>query len=541
MLSASVPTLRSSHALVRSAMTAAVRAAAAPAAAPSAASTPAPSALINAAQSRSLSAHAAARPSAAHRAATTQTVSALSASRLTARSMRSFHTSTAASGIVPFNLADIGEGIAEAEVLQWFVNVGDKVVQFDKICEVQSDKATVEITSRYEGTVAKLYYKVHDMAKVGSVLVDIDVAGAAGAGSAAPSATPAAAAASATSASSASSSAAAAAAAPAAAASDALSLATPAVRRLIKEHNLSLKQIVGTGRDGRVLKEDVLNFVANGGRSAAPAAAAPVVAAAPASTASAAASTATTATPAAAPVSVAPVRGDRVEPIRGFKRTMIKSMNAANLIPHFNYCDEIVMNRLISFRTDLKPLAESRGVKLTYMPIMIKAASLALLRYPILNSSLNADATEITYKGSHNIGVAMDTPGGLVVPNIKNVQDKSIFEVAAELNRLQQAGSKGQLRAEDLTGGTFTLSNIGTVGGTYMKPIIVVPEVAIGAIGKIQKLPRFNEDDSVYAAHIMQVSWSADHRVIDGVTMASFSNLWKSYIENPQSMVVDLK
>jgi len=175
------------------------------------------------------------------------------------------------------------------------------------------------------------------------------------------------------------------------------------------------------------------------------------------------------------------------------------------------------------------------------MPMFIKATSMALLHFPILNSSVDLDCENITFKGSHNIGVAMDTQQGLLVPNVKNVQNKSIFDIAVELNRLHQQGLTGKLTPDDLTGGTFTLSNIGSIGGTYAKPVIMPPEVAIGAIGRIQEVPKFDENDNVYKAHIVNISWSADHRVIEGATMARFSNLWKSYLENPASMLMDLR
>lgn len=170
-----------------------------------------------------------------------------------------------------------------------------------------------------------------------------------------------------------------------------------------------------------------------------------------------------------------------------------------------------------------------------------QAASLGLLQFPILNASVDESCQNITYKASHNIGIAMDTEQGLLVPNVKNVQICSVFEIASELNRLQKLGSLGQLGTTDLTGGTFTLSNIGSIGGTYAKPIILPPEVAIGAVGSIKALPRFNEKGEVYKARIMNVSWSADHRIIDGATMSRFSNLWKSYLENPAFMLLDLK
>ncbi|MGH0184043.1 UNVERIFIED_CONTAM: hypothetical protein FKN15_013481 [Acipenser sinensis] len=258
---------------------------------------------------------------------------------------------------------------------------------------------------------------------------------------------------------------------------------------------------------------------------------------------------------------------DRTEPLKGFHKAMVKTMSAALKIPHFGYCDEIDLTQLAELREELKSLAESRGVRLSYMPFFIKAASLGLLHYPILNASLddscqnitykaaslgllhypilNASLDDscqnITYKASHNIGLAMDTQQGLIVPNVKNVQMLSIFDIAAELNRLQTLGATGQLGTNELTGGTFTISNIGSIGGTYAKPVILPPEVAIGALGKIQALPRFNAKGEVVKAHIMNVSWSADHRIIDGATMSRFSNLWKSYLENPASMLMDLK
>ncbi|XP_073705559.1 lipoamide acyltransferase component of branched-chain alpha-keto acid dehydrogenase complex, mitochondrial-like [Garra rufa] len=175
------------------------------------------------------------------------------------------------------------------------------------------------------------------------------------------------------------------------------------------------------------------------------------------------------------------------------------------------------------------------------MRVRTEAASLGLLQFPILNASVDEGCQNITFKASHNIGLAMDTPQGLLVPNVKSVQALSVFDIAVELNRLQALGSAGQLGTADITGGTFTLSNIGSIGGTYAKPVILPPEVAIGALGKIQVLPRFNSCDEVVKSYIMNVSWSADHRLIDGATMSRFSNLWRSYLENPSTMVLDLK
>ena len=411
------------------------------------------------------------------------------------------------------------------EILQWFdlslfsvivlsigrfVHEGDHVKQFQKVCEVQSDKATVEISSRFDGMIKKLHYAKSDVAKVGKPLLDIDVPDSVGNVSS-PAPPPArqcpvepSAAAKTVEASNGTY------------LKDGKALATPAVRRLANENNVELNVIAGSGKMGRVTKEDILKIVEHRGSSGLP--------------------------------SASPARGnssfaaeDRVIPVRGYQRTMIKTMTEALKIPHFGYSDEVSLDLLVDCRNNLKKTAADRGIKLTFMAFFLKAASIALLRYPILNSQLAPSGNEIVLKGDHNIGVAIDTPQGLVVPNIKAVQRKSVFEIATELSTLQDAAKKAHLPMDALTGGTFTLSNIGSVGGTSTSPIIVVPEVCIGAIGKAQTLPRFNDEGDVVAKTILTVSWSADHRVVDGATMARFSNVWKEMIENPMSMIAEMR
>ncbi|RUS85142.1 hypothetical protein EGW08_007106 [Elysia chlorotica] len=446
---------------------------------------------------------------------------------------RTFQTSAAMNKVIPYNLSDIGEGIREVVVLEWYVKPGDKVAQFDSICEVKSDKASVTITSRYDGTITKLYYDVDAIAYVGQPLLDIDTEGGdepdknedviepepsggqsyknVGIGGV-------------------------------------KTLATPAVRRLATENNLNLADIVGTGKDGRVLKEDILRLIecVSGSivsaRPAPPAAPAPPSPAMPPSPPHA--PTPQTLKPAAPPVRrapAAPVGQDRTVQLKGVTKAMVRAMTEALKIPHFGYGDEVNMTQLVELRKRLKVVAEERGLKLSYMPFFIKAASLALSQYPVLNSSVDANCENLTYKAAHNIGVAMDTPDGLVVPAVKNVQSLSVLEVAAELNRLQSLGLAGKLGQADLSDVTFSLSNIGNIGGTYTKPVVMPPNVAIGGLGRIQVVPRFDEKDEISKAHIMNVSWSADHRVVDGATMARFSNLWKKYLEDPLTFVLDLK
>lgn len=442
---------------------------------------------------------------------------------------KQFHCASALYGdIVPFNLADIGEGIAEVQVTEWYVDVGSEVKQFDQICEVKSDKASVTITSRFNGTIRKLYHEVDDEARVGSPLVDIELEGTtteaepianepepvlneASAAETLPPppkpilSTP-----------------------PVKTLQEEqvsfqskgrdIVLTTPSVRKIAKENNVNLSEVPGTGKDGRVLKEDILKYLDM-----------------------LKSSQALSQSPRKVIVPPVILAEDEVVPIKGLRKAMVKSMDESLQIPHFGYCDEIDVTELMRFRKDLKDVCKGRGVKLSYMPFFLKAASMALSKYPILNSSLDVENMNIIYKASHNIGVAMDTKDGLLVPNIKNVQSKSIFDVAEDLIRLHELGMKGKLGMDDLSGGTFTLSNIGTIGGTYTKPVIAPPQVAIGALGKIQTLPRFNRNGDVIKASIFNISWSADHRIIDGATMARYSNLWKSYLETPSTMLLDLK
>uniref|UniRef100_A0A667Z1D5 Dihydrolipoamide acetyltransferase component of pyruvate dehydrogenase complex n=1 Tax=Myripristis murdjan TaxID=586833 RepID=A0A667Z1D5_9TELE len=415
--------------------------------------------------------------------------------------------------ILQFKLSDIGEGIMEVTVKEWYVKEGDKVSQFDSICEVQSDKASVTITSRYDGVIRKLYYDVDATALVGKPLVDIETESSPGeSGQEDVVETPA-------------------------MAHDEhthqeikglKTQATPAVRRLAMENNIKLSEVVGTGKDGRILKEDILNFLSKQTGAILPPA--PFQEIRPPPAAAAAPKSPPAAMPQAPPTPKPVFTGkDVTQPLTGFHKAMVKTMTAALKIPHFGYCDEVDVTRLVALRAELKPVAEGRGVKLSYMPFFIKVRQ------------DHSGLTLCSLQAAHNIGLAMDTSQGLLVPNVKNVQMLSVLDIAKELNRLQALGASGQLGTADLTGGTFTLSNIGSIGGTYAKPVILPPEVAIGALGKVQVLPRFDSAGQLIKAQIMKVSWSADHRIIDGATMCRFSNLWREYLENPACMVLDLK
>ena len=425
--------------------------------------------------------------------------------------------------LADFVLPDIGEGIVECELVEWRIKEGDFINEDQSVADVSTDKALVEITAMHTGRVNKLYYQQGDIAKVHTPLFSIDVE------------------------------------------ADAEehqntvvevnkaadksvinanqetnqhvkgmqltnnALATPAVRRIARENNLDLSLVPSSGKDGRVLKDDVLNYL-NEDTSSLPASS-------PTASQSMSDSLGATATQA-----FTAGQQDRIEPIKGVRAIMASAMTeSVSTIPHFTYADEINMSQLMALRAELKEQYASQGIKLTMMPFFIKALSLSLKQFPILNSQVNADCTELKYLASHNIGMAVDSPSGLLVPNIKNVQDLSIVEIAEQSHRLTEQARAGRMSPNDLKGGTITISNVGAIGGTIATPIISKPQVAIVALGRVQTLPRFDVEGNVSAAKIMTISWSGDHRVIDGATMARFSNTWKALLENPASMLMTMR
>jgi 2-oxoisovalerate dehydrogenase E2 component (dihydrolipoyl transacylase) len=430
------------------------------------------------------------------------------------------------------------------------VKVGDVVEQFTPICEVQSDKASVEITSRFDGRITAIHYKVGDVARVGSPLLDIDVADGVGGAVAAP--VPAAAAASSPAPATSSAPTTSAPAAPAANTSAAaattpadgeraLSLATPAVRRIAKEHAIHLGAVRGTGPDGRILKGDVLAFVSNGGSGS---------------------SGPTSAMAAPVQTSSTPTPSTRLVPLTPIQRQMFKSMTASLAIPHFGFSDEVRMDALAEARARINgapallPLDPAgKRVKLSYMPFLIKALSAALHHHPILNARLvmpsgeGGQPMQLEHRAEHHVGIAMDTPTGLLVPSIKGVQGKSILVIAQELEYLKHAAAKGQLSVAELTGATITLSNIGNVGGTLLHPLLVPGQVCIGGLGRSVRQPRYARaaegegegEEELVPMLMMPVSFNADHRIIDGATLARFVVEWKGLLEDPARLLVGLK
>lgn len=466
-------------------------------------------------------------------------------------------------------------GIVECEIIQWFVEPGARVEEFSKLCEVQSDKASVEITSRFEGVVKKLYYEAGEMARVGKPFVDIDIQGHVNqeelqkltpspsspsspeslpdsAGEAAPVD-------------------------PERPAPDApqkpdgavetpvpvpaslkpkgkhAALATPAVRHLCKEFKIDILEIDGTGKDGRVLKEDIHRFIQAKESGVAAAAAQPTTPGARADAAR----------PPSSSPSSAGAQIETWQPITKTQEGMFKTMTRSLNIPHFLYADEIDFADLHTLRSRLnKVLAttpsspvqsvrNTEGVsKLSFLPFIVKAVSIALQQYPILNARVDvSDPTgkpQLVYRTQHNIGVAMDTPSGLLVPVVKDVGAQSILTIAAELARLQTLAVAGKLSPQDLSGGTITVSNIGSIGGTYCSPVIVEGQLAILGVGRIREVPDIiQQGDGEWKVKGMRkvcnFSWSADHRVVDGATMARAAGVVRALIEEPDVMIMNLK
>ncbi|MFP3342856.1 2-oxo acid dehydrogenase subunit E2 [Halomonas sp. SIMBA_159] len=415
-----------------------------------------------------------------------------------------------------FLLPDIGEGIVECEVVEWRVAEGDTIEEDQPIVEVMTDKALVEITAPEAGTVTKLYVAQGKIAKVHAPLYAYQAAGQTNSDTTAteqaPSVPPSS---DAMASDEGSLSLAPKSQAVTAAASSSKVPASPAVRRLVREHSLALSEISGSGKDGRVLKEDVLAHLN-----------APAVSH----------QTASVAVPSS--TGLAP---SKVEPLRGVRAVMAKRMvEAASSIPHFHYGEEIDVTELLALRERLKPQVEAKGERLTLMPFFMKAMALAVAETPIINAQLNSEANELSYYDQCNIGMAVDSKAGLLVPNVKGVEGLTLFEIAKEVGRLTNAAREGRVEQADLKGGTISISNIGALGGTYAAPIINAPEAAIVAIGKTQWLPRFDEHGAVQRRAILTVTWAGDHRFIDGGTIARFCNAWKGFLEAPESMLLHL-
>lgn len=446
-------------------------------------------------------------------------------------------------------LPELGEGVTEGELVKWLVKVGDKISPDQPVAEMMTDKATVEVPSPIAGVVKEISKKEGDVIEVGATMlvVETDGAGAVAPGRSAPAAvsvpssvskgSPAPAAMSAAAAKPAQKTATGTAAGAGAGAgaevyppvADARVLATPATRRLAREMGVDLNQVRGTGVAGRVTRDDVSASDGAGAVSAGTPTYAP---------------SAGGTIPRPAYQGPAGAAEERVA-LRGIRKKIAENMQMAkHIVPHFTLMDEANVTSLVGMREELKAAGEKQGVKITYLPFIMKALIATMRDFPMFNASIDDAAGEIVYKKYFNLGFAADTPNGLMVPVIKNADFKTVMQLSREIGELAKKARDGKLALEEMKGATITVTNIGSVGGQYATPIINHPEVAIFGMYKIQEKPVIKRDAagamSLDSIKTMNFTVTADHRLIDGAVAANFLKAFVTRIENPGVLMLDM-
>lgn len=437
-----------------------------------------------------------------------------------------------------YRFPELGEGLHEGEIIKMHIKAGDKVTDDDIVMEVQNDKAVIEVPCPVNGTVLEVFGTDGAIFTIGQVVAVIDAEGDvpeqepsaheqssqeadAAKGGADTQSSPASASpteakegASATSATP---------------APNKDVLATPSVRKFAREQGVDIGQVQGTGNNGKITKEDVEAFK-NGGGSVAPAAQ---------SAQAAQADTKSAASPAKTTESNVRVEEERV-PFKGIRKAISNAMvKSAYTAPHVTIMDEVDVTELVAFRTRIKPIAEKKGTKVTYLPFIVKALVAATRQFPALNASIDEENNEIVYKKHYDIGIATDTDNGLIVPVIKDADRCSIWMVADAIKDLATRGREGKLAAHEMRGSTISISNIGSAGGMFFTPIINYPEVAILGTGRISEKPVVKNGEIVVAP-VMALSLSFDHRLIDGATAQNFMNYIKSLLANPELLAMEV-
>lgn len=417
-------------------------------------------------------------------------------------------------GLYEFQLPDVGEGMHECEVVKVHVQEGDKVEEFDTVAEVQTDKAVVEISSPVTGVVKEMRMVEGEMAIVGDVIVVFEVEGEGQKAATKdadeheekvkPSAdkqeqqsvqqtevekT-----------------------AEAETRSGQQVLAMPSVRKYAREQGVDLTQVTGSGKNGRILREDVDHFKQGGAveEKKAPA------------------------------VTYQEGTEERI-PLRGIRRTIAKRMvESKHTSPHVTIMDEFDVTALVAARKEGKPVAAERGIKLTYLPYIIKAVTTALKEFPVLNASIDEENEEIIIKHFYHIGMATATEHGLLVPVLKHADQKNVFELAEEISEKATRARDLKLTADEMKDGTFTISNIGGFGSQFFTPVINQPEVAILGVGTIKEKPVAYQGEVVIRPQ-MYMSLTIDHRLIDGDVGARFLSRLKQLVESPNLLMMEMK
>lgn len=446
-----------------------------------------------------------------------------------------------------FRLPDIGEGIHEGEIVKWFVKAGDEVAEDDILCEVQNDKAVVEIPSPVKGKVTEVLVSEGTVAVVGDVLIRLDAPGyedlqfkghdseaseavekteaqvqsTAEAGQTIdkeetktpdkPEAT------NQTTAQ------------PVEAKGSQRVIAMPSVRKFARDNQVSIANVKGTGKNGRILKEDIEAFLSGDQPST------EVTNEAKAETVE----ETKVETKASQPVSFEGEFPETREKMSGIRKAIAKAMvHSKQTAPHVTLMDEVDVTELVAHRKKFKDIAAEKNIKLTYLPYVVKALVSTLREYPQLNTSFDDATSEVIQKHYFNIGIAADTDKGLLVPVIKHADRKSVFAISDEINTLAGKAREGKLSPAEMKGASCSITNIGSAGGQWFTPVINHPEVAILGIGRISEKPVIKNGEIV-AAPVLALSLSFDHRMIDGATAQHALNHIKRLLSSPELLLME--
>lgn len=433
-----------------------------------------------------------------------------------------------------FKLPDVGEGTEEGELVRWLVEVGQEVEEDQPVAEIQTDKVQAEIYAPVAGKVKELLAKEGDMVPVQSVFITFetvtegngDVAAEIHAGSDGDGAD----------------------AAGARRNGEApnggtgrrrKTRATPAVRRVARELGVDLELVEGSGTDGRVMEGDVRAFAeANGSAASTGRSAVPPPEAVEEETQDAV--TEPSDVPGESPDSVR--RAPQSVPLRGIRRAMFRNMaRSASTVAHSFGLEEVDVTELVALRRQMKGAAEDKGARLTYLPFVVKAAVTALKESPYLNASVDEEGQEVLLHNRYDVGVAVDTPQGLLVPVLRDASGRSILALARGISDLAERGREGKLGMDDFKGGTFTVTNVGSIGGIAAMPVVDHPQVAILGLHRIQRKPAVRgEEEKIVVRDMMNMSLSFDHRVVDGATCFNFLARVKGLLEQPNLLFMEM-
>ncbi|GAB5057656.1 2-oxo acid dehydrogenase subunit E2 [Companilactobacillus alimentarius] len=421
-----------------------------------------------------------------------------------------------------FKLPELGEGMAEGEISSWLVKEGDSVKEDDSLVEIQNDKSVEELPSPVSGTIKQIVAKEGETVEVGDTLIVIDD-GSPDTGDDEPAkaddkkeeapekdeksaSEPAKETATATG------------------SADTNYLAMPSVRQYARDKGVDLSKVTPSGKHGQITKADVDSFDSS---------------AAPKSSADSATA------PAAAPNKVTPYVSatpelETREKMSMTRKAIVKAMlNSKRTAPHVTSFDDVEVSALMANRKKYKAIAADKDIHLTFLPYIAKALVAVLKAYPELNASIDDSTDEIVYKHYYNIGIATNTEHGLYVPNVKNVDSKGMFEIAKEITENSQAAYDNKLSHDKMSGGSITISNVGSIGGGWFTPVINYPEVAILGVGKIAKEPYVDDDGNIQVGKMLKLSLSYDHRLIDGALAQNALNLLKKLLHDPDMLLME--